>query len=723
MSEQLGQLYQEARTALKSKDYARASDLFRQILLVDENFKDASRLLAQTVKLKRRRWYSHPLLWGGLGLAVLVALGVWLAPLVRGFYASQIPTAAVLSTALPNQTSAPSPTPTPVPLVWKRIAMGLEFPRDTITTIVVDPKDSEVIYIGTENAGIYKTIDGGNSWHPIHNGLGNARIVSLLIDPQDPEVLYASVQSGGIYTTYDGGNNWQGTYPTGAFSERGSFMAMDPQNSSHLYFADGLSDTGISIYESTDAGLNWTAVHGVIPASPLCTANTRALAIHPVNGNSLLTSVDTFVDCPPGSMYLSKDSGQTWAAIGSEYFKNDQGYVYAIGTDRDGNDVFFVSSSELYTSHDQGNTWVTQAFSCGILKVDHNNPTTAYCGTGNTLYVTSDGGLSWNQLSTIEGSITALWVSDDGSRLIVGTQDGFLASNDGGSHWLEQNSGLGNMRFELKSNPSGSILYTEDTLCNLYRSSDRGNNWESLAAEGCGLAFDPDGSNLYRTSGNKILRSSNAGETWVEIPLPLDSDAAAIEVTSNNALVVLLFNEQVLTSMDGGSTWSEGSMDNPANLGWGELFVGEQYIYTATPWNIYRSEDDGISWQACVWWEGWLSTTTGRMAVDPQNDSRVFISIIGKGLYVSMDACQRWQPSSTGLGSLFVNTIAIDPNDPNTIYAGTDGGAYVSFDGGGTWNQINDGLLGATVVYSIVVDSESNVYASTPYGIFRLEGR
>ncbi len=77
MSEQLGQLYQEARTALKSKDYARASDLFRQILLVDENFKDASRLLAQTVKLKRRRWYSHPLLWGGLGLAALVALGAW----------------------------------------------------------------------------------------------------------------------------------------------------------------------------------------------------------------------------------------------------------------------------------------------------------------------------------------------------------------------------------------------------------------------------------------------------------------------------------------------------------------------------------------------------------------------------------------------------------------------------------------------------------------------
>jgi len=57
------------------------------------------------------------------------------------------------------------------------------------------------------------------------------------------------------------------------------------------------------------------------------------------------------------------------------------------------------------------------------------------------------------------------------------------------------------------------------------------------------------------------------------------------------------------------------------------------------------------------------------------------------------------------------------------LYAGTDSGAYISFDGGNTWNQINEGLLGATVVYSIVVDNESNVYAATPYGVFQLESK
>ena len=97
-----------------------------------------------------------------------------------------------------------------------------------------------------------------------------------------------------------------------------------------------------------------------------------------------------------------------------------------------------------------------------------------------------------------------------------------------------------------------------------------------------------------------------------------------------------------------------------------------------------------------------------------------------------MDGCGSWRSSNSGLNSLFVNTVAIDPNHPDTVYAGTDGGAYVSFNGGRTWGEIsddrpwgeiNDGLLGALVIYSIVVDKDSNVYAATPYGIFKLESK
>jgi photosystem II stability/assembly factor-like uncharacterized protein len=88
---------------------------------------------------------------------------------------------------------------------------------------------------------------------------------------------------------------------------------------------------------------------------------------------------------------------------------------------------------------------------------------------------------------------------------------------------------------------------------------------------------------------------------------------------------------------------------------------------------------------------------------------------------VSTDKYQSWQASNNGLGNLFVNTVAIDPNNSDIVYAGTDGGAYVSFDGGGTWGQVNNGLIGSNIVYSIAVDKEGNVYAATPFGVFKLE--
>mgnify|MGYP001769275189 CR=1 FL=1 len=68
-----------------------------------------------------------------------------------------------------------------------------------------------------------------------------------------------------------------------------------------------------------------------------------------------------------------------------------------------------------------------------------------------------------------------------------------------------------------------------------------------------------------------------------------------------------------------------------------------------------------------------------------------------------------------------LNSIAFDPNNTGTIFAGTDAGVYISFDGAQTWGQLYDGLLGATVVYSIAVDKDSNVYAATPYGVFKLD--
>jgi hypothetical protein len=107
------------------------------------------------------------------------------------------------------------------------------------------------------------------------------------------------------------------------------------------------------------------------------------------------------------------------------------------------------------------------------------------------------------------------------------------------------------------------------------------------------------------------------------------------------------------------------------------------------------------------------------MAIDPSDGNHVFVIDNGT-LLESHDSCDTTSVFATAPNTS-MNSIAFDPNSATTIYAGTDSGAYVSFDGGAAWNEINDGLLGTTVVYSVVVDKDSNVYAATPHGIFKLE--
>jgi len=126
----LESLYREAQSALKRREYERAGGLLRQILLIDENYKDASRLLAQLVKLRRRRWYNDPRLLGALGLVIVIVLGVFLAPRMRGMYvtpnvpATDTATITITPTKTEIPTETPTPAPTAIPLAWKRVWLG-----------------------------------------------------------------------------------------------------------------------------------------------------------------------------------------------------------------------------------------------------------------------------------------------------------------------------------------------------------------------------------------------------------------------------------------------------------------------------------------------------------------------------------------------------------------------------------------------------------------------
>ena len=734
MSEKLEGLYQEARKSLKAKNYTRASDLLRQILLIDENYKDASRLLAQTVKLRRRRWYNHPLLWGGLGLVTLVALTFWLAPRLGPLviWLARIPpvTRTTIITAIPTTLMTPtlSPTSTPFPLTWKRISMFQELPRDTISAMVIDPNDTEVMYIGTENAGVYKSIDGGGSWQPVHNGLARAAIYTLVMDPRDSKILYAGTRFGGVYKTTDGGQIWQAINAgIDIHLNELAIIVMDAQNSQHLYFTQATA-----IYETQDGGLSW---QNVKDGSGRCPYSFVGLVADPTDSNILYTadwgeSIGS-INCQ-GGVYKSTDSGRTWTITN---FRSESGEIQlnTLWIEPTAGQTLYIKSGwtgMLWVSNDKGGTWMeSNSSNCTALVFDSQDLLTAYCGNWAHVMKTTDGGKTWG-LESNPGVETPnlMAISPQDRNTLFWGGAGLNISTDGAKTWEKHGSGLGGSSWELKIPPiSSSVLIAQVLDTRIFLSKDGGRSWETIGS-GRSLSFDPSGKNLYSLDNNRYLTiSTDDGTTWEPISLPAANPMAFVVHPVNLNRVYALYSlfspPYIYYSDDLGKTW-QGSK-NMQDIKDPRLFFDHDQgtrVYAVGDLQISRSNDSGLSWQNCAdsAMMLWASKSDMRAVVDFRNSDSLYVATRGNGIVASSDGCQSWQTSNTGLGSLFVNTIAIDPNHPDTIYAGTDGGAYASFDTGETWNEINDGLLGATVVYSIVIDKDSNVYAATPYGIFKL---
>lgn len=731
--------YAEAGEAISQGELGRASNLLKQILAVDEGYADASRMLARLVARQRRRWYTDRRLWGAS--AAIAALGGFIVlrdrlpeqPLSAATSSSEapdLPRTAATTPVTPAPAQSPTP-PTSIPLAWSRIYHGGMFTRDAVTAIVLDPNDTDVVYVGTQNAGIYKSIDGGLSWKPAHSGLGRASIHSLAIDPLNPSLLYAGTLPAGLYRTTDAGQSWQ--VVAGGFDLNvkwvASLVVIDPQESRHLLYSPAFS-----LYESTDGGAAWVPI-----AKSRCPEVIAALVMDPQDSRRLF-AMEVGGICSNG-LYKSSDGGKMWSLV-VEMESPDRP---SLAIDVQGDWIYASASETLFASSDGGETWSQmRQTGCDALAVDPVEGQVAYCSAGSQLLQTSDGGKSWRVLGDpLRGWIRAITIGQRPPSTILAGANGLAISTDAGATWEDRSSGIGAGRFEMKlPDIESSTLYIEQDDCQIFRSLNRGLDWQALSDQfrGCQLEFDADGETLYLTGKSQpstsvavVLRSTDRGQTWESLSAPHPGEARVDALERKPGVIFLPYNSDprnAYVSRDHGTTW--------------ELIIGISNLWSVRTYSdgqegdiVYaisegflapaRSEDGGETWQWCLGSEADLALQVAhsatRAVVDPRDGDHLYVATQGQGVLVSLDGCRSWQPKNEGLGSLFVNSLAADPNKPDTIYAGTDDGAYVSFDGGLNWGAINEGLLGANVVYSIAVDPASEVYAATPYGIFRLEAR
>ncbi len=338
------------------------------------------------------------------------------------------------------------------------------------------------------------------------------------------------------------------------------------------------------------------------------------------------------------------------------------------------------------------------------------------------VFKTVDGGANWTPIFDVIGkpSIGSIAIApSDASRVYVGTGEANASATSG--------------------------AFFGDGI---YRSSDSGDNWESIGPENTDhigrIVVDPSNPDrifaaatgkLYGYNSERgIYRSLNAGDTWEKVLFVTDS-TAAIDVAMNPVNTDILYaamwertrkpwqrdyagvTSGIHRSTDGGDTWELLSNGLPATstetgrIGLSISASDPNVIYASYTTNpitnnfdgLYKSEDAGDTWSLVALDDisfinasfGWYF---GNLRVSPTDPDQVYV--LGQRLFRTNNSGADWNE----VFGMHVDhhAMAFSTSNPNFILAGNDGGAYTSSDGGNTWNKFLN--LPITQFYNIEVD-------------------
>ncbi len=371
--------------------------------------------------------------------------------------------------------------------------------------LAIDPQAPTTLYAGTGGSGVFKTTDGGGSWHATSSGLFRPPVTVVAVDPSDTGTVYAGTSTSGLFKSTDSGRSWHlaGT----DLSPRASSLAIDPQVPSTLYA--GVSGV-FGVARSADGGETWDRIGGI--NSPVTT-----LVIDPQT---------------PATLYA-----------GSLY-DTPEGYYGGIHKSTDGGHTWNYSISGLI---DPYNNFIIGGIS--RLVIDPQAPTTLYANvtlrrSGSRIYKTTDGGRYWSLASAgaPESYINTLVVDPrTPTTRYAGTDFGVYKSVDGGGSWSTANTGLSSLNIDhLVIDPATpTTLYASTRQGSVFKTTDGGGSWSALT-DGLthpvrDLAIDPrDTSTLYAatTSGVFVLRQNRrpvaeaGGDRVVECAGPAGTDVA-----------------------------------------------------------------------------------------------------------------------------------------------------------------------------------------------------
>ncbi len=635
--------------------------------------------------------------------------------------------------------------------LWEWDWLGPSNIGGRIRTILPDPNNANVIWIGSASGGIWKSTNSGSSWSPIDDFMTSLAITSLVFDPSSTSIMYAATGEGfgnsdalpgaGILKSIDGGNTWSQLASTnnGNFLFVNRLVAHPDSDSAGILYAVTNSNR---VYKTEDGGISWV--------EKLQTASD------PVDVRVNITDNNEVIVGCKDDIYLSDDYGETWTLETSgaaNKLPEDAGRCEVTFCPSNANRIYVGmerNEGEIWRSDDNGTTWTLI------------NTGSEYMGDqgwyNNTIWVNPA-----NSSSLIIGGVD-LYRSTDGGASLTKISDWRDYHNGGSANsaHADQHCIIEAADYLNSSNPvvyfgnDGGIQKTDNVWTVTANSG-----WENLANTSLGItqffggAAAEDGSIIVGgTQDNDKLRYKSSGtwsgnNNWYQSSTG-DGGYAAIN-NNNTSLVYGSYTRlKIKKSTDGGNSYSNSySGIGDAGDKLRALFISpfsmdpnDPSILIAGGSRIWRTTDHAANWTE-IREEGTYTNGNGSVVfyicsaidIDDGSSARIWVGYNNGHIAFTTNTGTDWDRvdnNGVGLPDRYVTDIAINPNNSNQVFV-TFGGyepdnVWYTPDAGNTWENRS-----GTAPYNLPVlqvntvrfhPSNSNwVYIGTDLGVFATQDK
>ncbi len=567
-----------------------------------------------------------------------------------------------------------------------------------VRSLAVHPDKPDRVFLGTADGQVYVSGDWGLTWVKASPGLGRRQLVvdSLVFDPRDPDLLWAGgwelkSDRGGLYRTLDGGQSWE-RFDLGIFESTIRAVAVAPTNPNVI--AVGINE---GVLLSRDGGRSWDR----ISRGYRSLHHVHSLAFDPVEADLLYVGTWRLG-------WKTPDLGETWVAVHNGMFWDSD--IFSIQVDRTRPSILYAGAcSGIYKSTDRGDQWTrlrnglpNEARRTRAVRIDPHNSDVIYAGTTHGLYRSEDGGDSWNLL--LPGVvINAVLIHPlDGRRLLLGTDDGgVLSSVDGGERFHASNEGF--IHRQVAAVASRSLGQEEYFVAvardghhgGFFLSRNGGQSWtpyneglDDVVARIRIILPSQRSRSVYLGTGQGIYRGIPGVEPWERLPGTGNLFVNGLRfLGEDESQLVIAAREGVFrANADRGEPRMLKIPIYDRQVFSVFVDVAERRIFVGTEMGVFRSDDAGETWQIKVEGLPYVAVNEVRRV-----GARLFAAT-RNGLFVSGDDGESW---FRGSGVFPIDIVAVESGGDGGHVLAADplvGYLFSSRDSGSTWEATHLGL-------------------------------